>query len=69
MSMDIQKAILWQRTFKKTFEVTQNSMMQEAGEACDFTIAALQELQQYHQIGTIDECKEAREMMMPKKPD
>lgn len=28
----------------------------------------LEELQQYRQIGTVDECREAMERMIPKKP-
>ncbi len=38
--MDIEKAIEWQEKFKKAYK----SMSQEADEACDFTIKALEEL-------------------------
>ena len=61
--MDIQKAIEWQKAFKKTY----NGMPKEADEVCDFTISALEELAQYRQIGTVDECRTAREQMKPKK--
>ena len=63
--MDIQKAIEWQKAFKKTY----NGMPQEVVYACDFTIAALEELQQYRQIGTVDECRAAREKQIPKEPE
>ena len=63
--MDIEKAIEWQKAFKKTY----NGMPQEVVYACDFTIAALEELQQYRQIGTVDECRAAREKQIPKEPE
>lgn len=103
--MDIEKAIEWQEKFKKAYK----SMSQEADEACDFTIAALKELQRWHtdrvnekiknpfantstsichncdhkdeyieeleysieeyeKIGTLDECRTAREKQIPKEP-
>ena len=34
----------------------------------EFVICLLEELQEYRQIGTIDECREAREKQMPKEP-
>lgn len=43
-------------------------MPKEVDEACDFAIAALEELQQYRQIGTVDECRVAREKQIPKEP-
>ena len=48
--MDIETAIEWQKTFKSGF-------LGITDEACDFTITALEELQQYRQIGTVDECR------------
>ena len=63
--MDIEKAIEWQKAFKKTYK----GMPKEVDETCDFTIAALKELQQYRQIGTVDECKTAREKQIAKTPD
>ncbi len=30
---------------------------------------ALEEIQQYHEIGTVEECREARERQIAKKPD
>ena len=57
MSMDIETAIEWQKTFKSGF-------LGITDEACDFTIAALKELQQYRQIGTVDECRSARDELI-----
>ena len=37
----------------------------EGNAACDFTIAALEELQKYRQIGTVDECRAAMEKQIP----
>ena len=62
--MDIEKAIEWEKAFKRTY----NGMPQEVDEACDYTIAALEELQQYRQIGMVDECRAAREKQIPKEP-
>ena len=36
-------------------------------EAHEFCVKMLKELEQYRQIGTVDECKAAREKMKPKK--
>ena len=36
--------------------------------AKDTAIQGLKELQQYRQIGTVDECRAAREKQMPKEP-
>lgn len=38
-------------------------------EALDVAIKALEEVQQYHQIGTVEECREAVEKQTAKKPD
>lgn len=35
----------------------------------DTAIEALEEVQQYRQIGTVEECRTAREKQIPKKPD
>lgn len=62
--MDIETAIEWQKAFKKTY----NGMPQEVDEVCDFMISALEELQQYRQIGTVDECRAVIEKQIPKEP-
>ena len=36
--------------------------------AIDTAIEALKEVQQYRKIGTVEECKKAREKQNPKKP-
>lgn len=37
-------------------------------ESLDMAITALKEIQQYRKIGTVEECREAREKQIPKKP-
>ena len=37
-------------------------------EALDMAIEALKEVQQYREIGTVEECREAVEKQKPKKP-
>ena len=59
--MDIEKAIEYQKEIRTGFRGPSD-------EVCDFTIKALEELQQYRQIGTIDECRVAREKQIPKEP-
>ena len=41
---------------------------EEMAEVRDIAISALKEIQQYREIGTVEECKEAREKQIPKKP-
>lgn len=41
---------------------------QRRAEALDVAIKALEEVQQYHQIGTVEECREAVEKQTAKKP-
>lgn len=41
---------------------------EEMAEVRDIAISALREIQQYRAIGTVEECKEAREKQIPKKP-
>ena len=40
----------------------------ERKETFDVAISALKEIQQYREIGTVDECREAAEKQIPKKP-
>lgn len=40
----------------------------ETIEMCDMAISALKEIQQYRAIGTVEECREAREKQKPKNP-
>lgn len=37
-------------------------------ESLDMAISALKEIQQYRAIGTVEECREAREKQIPRKP-
>lgn len=52
--MNEQETIRWQNAFKKTY----NGMSKESDEACDMAIAALEEIQQYRVIGTVEKCRE-----------
>lgn len=38
------------------------------GQALTMAIEALEEIQQYREIGTVEECREAREKQTPNKP-
>lgn len=38
-------------------------------EAQDMAIQALEDIQKYRTIGTVEECRTAREMQIPKKPN
>lgn len=40
----------------------------ETIEMCDMAISALKEIQQYREIGTVEECREAVEKQKPKEP-
>lgn len=40
----------------------------ETIEMCDMAISALKEIQQYREIGTVEECREAVEKQKPKAP-
>lgn len=51
--MEIQQAIEWQKAFKRTYK----GQPKEIDEACDLTITALEEIQQYRAIGTVEEVK------------
>lgn len=58
------EVIEWQKSFKKTYK----GVPKEADEACDTAIKALQEIQQYRSIGTVEECREAMEKQRARKP-
>ena len=66
--MDIEKAIEWQQKFKQSYQ-NMPLAKPKVDEACDFTIAALRELQLYRLIGTVDECRAAKEKQIPQKPE
>jgi hypothetical protein len=63
MSMTENEAIKWQESFKKTY----NGFPPEAEEACDMAIKALEEIQQYREIGTIEEFKALKDKSVTKK--
>ena len=63
--MDIQKAIEIQKSYITEYKCEER---EESEEIRAFMIVALEELQQYRQVGTVDECRAAREKQMPKEP-
>lgn len=65
--MDIEKAIEWLKAINavQNQSIHQQSLS-ERKEALYMAIDALKEVEQYRQIGTVDECKIAREKHTPK---
>lgn len=49
--------------------LTEYLYCEEYSEECEQLIGRLNELQEYRQIGTIDECRDAREKQVAKVPD
>lgn len=47
----------------------ENKALPDGIEAIKIAIKALEEVQQYRQVGTVDECREAVEKQTPKEPD
>lgn len=45
-----------------------NGIYADRLDCIDYAITALNEIQQYREIGTAEECREAREKQKPKKP-
>ena len=53
---------------KEQFEISLTRYKKEK-EVIEMAISAIKELQQYHEIGTVEECREAVEKQKAKKPD
>lgn len=47
----------------------ENKALPDGIEAIQIAIQALEEVQQYRQFGTVEECREAAEKQNPKEPD
>ena len=45
-----------------------NGIFSDRLDCIDYAISALKEVQQYREIGTVEECREAVEKQKPKKP-
>ena len=60
--MNEHEAIKLQEYLKKTYK----GYPKEVGEACDTAISALKEIQQYREIGTVEECRTAAEKQRAK---
>lgn len=52
---------------KEQFEIGLTRYKKEK-EVIEMAISAIKELQQYHEIGTVEECRKAAEKQKPKKP-
>ena len=52
---------------KEQFEISLTRYKKEK-EVIEMAISAIKELQQYHEIGTVEECRKAAEKQKPKKP-
>ena len=52
----------------RRYDDLQEVNMSVSQESLDIAIQALEEIQQYQAIGTVEECKSAVERMKPKKP-
>lgn len=53
---------------KEQYEISLTRYKKEK-EVIEMAISAIKELQQYHEIGTVEECRKAAEKQKPKKPD
>ena len=53
------------KTIKSNMPTSGYQMLREA---LDMAISALKEIQQYREIGTVEECREAREKQKAKRP-
>lgn len=53
--------------FQETFYMMVND--KNGKEACELAISALKEVQRYHEIGTVEKCKDAVEKQIPKEPN
>lgn len=67
--MSEKEAIEWLKAISATQKesIHMNSLLNRK-EALHMAIQALEEIQQYRAIGTLDECREAVERMKPKSP-
>lgn len=61
----LENALEWLKSIHHEHRVYLDSRRKEIETAID----GLKELEQYRTIGTVEECKVAREKMKPKKPD
>lgn len=52
------EVIEWQKAFKRTYK----GIPKEVNEACDMAISALEEIQQYREIDTVEECKKSADI-------
>ena len=62
------EAIQWIKELKGSEEMLEFYYADSFIKACDLAIKALEEVQQYRQIGTVDECRKAVGKQTAKKP-
>ncbi len=58
------EVISWLKTLKRMYRAYPSEVIK----AWDVAIEALEEVQKYREIGTVEECREARERQRGKKP-
>ena len=63
------EAIEWIKELKLSEEIREFYYAESYIKAFDMAIQALEEVQQYRQFGTVEECREAAEKQNPKEPD
>lgn len=56
------------RMFEDRLQLNVAEYVPEYAEAMKMAISALEEIQQYREIGTVEECRKAAEKQKPKKP-
>lgn len=67
--MEENEAIEWIKELKLSEEIREFYYAESYIKAFDMAIQALEEVQQYRQFGTVEECREAAEKQNPKEPD
>lgn len=71
--MELRRVAMTENEACKRIKYRMHTAGQVSGECgmkdLEMAIKALEEVQQYHQIGTVEECREAVEKQTAKKPD
>lgn len=63
------EAIEWIKELKGSEEILEFYYAESFIKACDAAIKALEEVQQYRKIGTVEKCRKAVEKQTSKEPD
>lgn len=62
------EAIEWIKELRVSEEILEFYYAESFIKACDMAIQALEEVQKYREIGSIEECRASREKQIPKNP-